>query len=172
MSSLGEKREFSRYLTNGEYIVTMDDDDIYYSNHISSLVNFLETNKEYDISMHRNSHYSEWNEYIEVVHIGCPLNGACLRKDYWQNNEFSRIKSRGEDFDFVNNAIISNKVLYVDDDIITFHYRWGLDVHHISGLGGDGIESYTIVTQGTSIGPTRIIKLVPQISDKVKLYYR
>jgi hypothetical protein len=146
----------------------MDDDDIYYSNHLSSLINFHESHQEFDIVMNKTSHYSEWNEKIREVRIACPLNGACLTENYWKNNKFSMVISRAEDFNFVENG----KVQYIDEGNITYHYRWGLDVWHISGMGGDGIESYGIVTNQTPIGEPRIIKLVPQISDKVKSYYK
>jgi glycosyltransferase involved in cell wall biosynthesis len=166
--SLGAKREFTRALTKGEYIFTMDDDDIYYSNHLSSLINFHEMHGDFDIVMNNTSHYSEWNENVKEVHIGCPLNGACVSENYWKNHRFSSIISRAEDFAFTEKG----KVFFIVEGSITYHYRWGLGVWHISGMGGDGIESYGIVTANTPINEPKIIKLIPQISEKVKLYYR
>ena len=123
---------------------------------------------EFDIVANKNQDYSESNEEVFTVrNWEYPFNGASMKKKYWIENSYSLYKSRHEDHDFVQNA----KICHIDGET-TFHYRWGLDIHHISGLGGDGTESYKILTDNTPIGETRIIELKPEISEKVKLYYR
>jgi len=167
--SLGAKREYSKKLTSGEYIFITDDDDIYYSNHISKLLGHHVKFPEYDIIANKKRYYSEWNESVELVQVwNMPFNGACISKKYWDNTSFPLDKSCAEDKDFIENA----KVLNIDDEEPTFHYRWGLDVYHISGLGGDGKESYRTVTRNTPIEGNKIILLTPQICEKVELYYR
>ena len=54
----------------------------------------------------------------------------------------------------------------------TFHYRWGLDIWHISGMGGDGQESYEIVTKNTQYHGRRFITLKPELSEKAQVHYR
>jgi hypothetical protein len=88
------------------------------------------------------------------------------------------VKSCGEDNEYVQEA----KISHIKDNITSFHYRWGMDVWHISGLSGDGIKSYKIVTkkppeyQYITKKPIqsklRSIFLKPQISDDVKTYYK
>lgn len=169
-SSLGEKRNYTRGLTRGDYIFTMDDDDIYYSKHISRLLMHHFENPDMDVVANANRYYTEWNEGIQLIRSWqtyVPFNGACITKEYWLNNLFPNDKSCGEDADFVRGA----KVSFIHDETTTFHYRWGLDIHHISGMGSDGVESYGIVSARTPIGETRIIELKPAIPEKVKIYY-
>lgn len=167
-SSLGKKRNYSRELTKGEYIITMDDDDLYYSNHISKLVNFHMLHPEVDIVANIDHHYTEHNEGLRMrQELKCPFNGSCISKKYWDNNKFPDEKSCGEDLDFVENATRK----FVDGET-TFHYRWGLDVWHISGMSGDGKESYEIVTKTTYIGERKTYQLNPRLSEKAQKHYR
>ena len=165
--SLGAKREYSRNLTKGDFIFIMDDDDIYYSRHISNLLKFHLDHLTFDIVYVKQGDYTVSNENISNVDTKVAFNGASIYKKYWKNNSFLNNISNGEDQYYIQNA----KICHIDGEA-TFHYRWGLDIHHISGLGGDGMESYNIVTNNTPIGETRIIELKPEISEKVKLYYR
>jgi len=174
--SLGTKRNYSRKLTNGEYIFIMDDDDIYYSNHISRLLKFHQENDDCDVVGNNMCHYSQDNKDIQKQINPLAFNGACFKKEYYLNNEFPNEKSCAEDLDFIRNA----KITKLDDGETSWHYRWGLDAWHISGMGGDGQESYNIVTKKTyqyieitkNVTKKGMIMLKPTISNEVKEYYR
>jgi len=166
--SLGEKRNYSRGLTKGDFIIIMDDDDLYYSNHISKLVNFHMEHPEVDIIANINHHTTEHNKGLKMRReLACPFNGGCISKEYWDNNEFPDEKSCGEDMDFVKGATKK----FVDGET-TFHYRWGLNVWHISGMGGDGKESYDIVTKTSYIGERKTYQLKPRLSEQSLEFYR
>jgi len=167
-SSLSEKRNFSRALTSGEYMFITDDDDIYYSNHMSKLVMHHINNPEYDIVTNAKAHWSIHNVDIADWDIRVPFNGACIKDEYWLSNGFPNNNSCGEDYDFVKNA----KVLFIKNDVATFHYRWGMEVQHISGLGGDGQESYKIAGIINNIKHLRKITLTPILSELTSKYYK
>ena len=176
-TSLGEKRNFTRNLVSGDYIFILDDDDIYYSNHLSRLLEFHLENDDYDIVANKYADHSQDNRDIVVAH---PLafNGACITREYYLTNNFPNDVSCGEDLIFVQNA----KTEVIDDGSTSWHYRWGMNVWHMSALGGHGVESYGIVTnkppqyfsitQRDAVEEFRVIKLTPMISDGVKKYYR
>jgi len=166
-ASLGEKRNFSRGLTNGDFMFITDDDDIYYSNHISSLLKHHLNNPEFDIVCNKKAHYSEWNENISECGISVASNGACIKKDYWSNNSFPNDKSCGEDQEFIQNA----KILSVSDDI-TYHIRWGFNIYHISGLGGDGRASYEEAGMIENRKYLEKITLTPVLSKQTSKYYK
>jgi len=165
--SLGEKRNFSRAITNGEFIFITDDDDIYYSNHISRLLSYHLDNLDFDIISNTKAHYSEHNNFVQDWNVNVAFNGACIRKEYWLNNEFPKDKSCGEDQDFIKNA----KIFHIDDDITTFHYRWGLNIHHISQMGGDGQDSYKYNGQ-LILNYKQKIALTPTLSELASKYYK
>jgi glycosyltransferase involved in cell wall biosynthesis len=166
--SLGAKRNYSRTTTKGDFIFTMDDDDLYYSDHISKLINFHLEHPEADIVADYDQEYSEWNNGKHIIqNLGCSFNGSCISKEYWLKTEFPNEKSCGEDLDFVKGA----NVMHIKGDT-TFHYRWGLDIHHISGLGGDGRISYAIVTKDTPVGETKYIQIEPKLSEGAKEHFR
>ena len=166
--SLGAKRNYTRGLTKGDFIFIMDDDDLYYSNHLTKLIGSHLEYPEVDVVANIDHHYTEWNEGKRMrEEFKCPFNGSCISKEYWDNNEFPDDKSCGEDLDFIQDAI----PMFVEGET-TFHYRWGLDVHHISGLGGDGRISYAVVTKDTPIREPKTIKIKPQLSEKSIVHYR
>ena len=168
--SLGAKRNYSRSLTNGDFIFIMDDDDLYFSNHISKLLGYYLEHPHYDVIANQEREYSEWNEGLSIIsnydHY-VPFNGAMITKEYWDKTEFPNEKSCGEDRDYVKDA----EIIYIEGKT-TFHYRWGLDIHHISGLGGDGRISYAVVTYETPVGDLRVIEIEPKLSTKTQKYYR
>lgn len=179
--SLGTKRNYTRRLVKGDYVFIMDDDDIYYSNHISRLIEFHQKNPTYDIVGNGMCHFSQDNRDIQNQPDPLAFNGACIKTNYYLTHEFPDNKSSGEDFDYIQAA----KVKKTNDGETSWHYRWGLDIWHISGMGGDGMESYNKLTRDTKpilIEPfvevfkekntLRKIELQPQISNDVKKYYR
>jgi glycosyltransferase involved in cell wall biosynthesis len=167
-SSLGMKRNFSKDKANGEFIFFTDDDDIYYSNHISRLINVHKDNMDYDIVMNDFCQYSIDNVWMDNWYKYMPFNGVCFKRDYVLNNYFPHYLSCAEDELFVENAT----KFRIKDDITTFNYRWGLDAFHISGLGGTGIESYEMVGNQVKGDELKTIILKPQISEGVKGYYK
>jgi glycosyltransferase involved in cell wall biosynthesis len=166
--SLGAKRNRSRDLVNGEYIFIMDDDDIYYSNHISRLIEFHQENSEYDVVCNGNFDYSQDNKDVVNHPNPFPFNGACIKREYYLKNEFPNKKSSGEDQDFVKYA----KVKRIMDGKTSWHYRWGLNIWHISGISGDGMDLYSGLSYLIEFGELKIINIEPQISEDVKEYYR
>ena len=166
--SLGNKRNRSRELVNGDYIFIMDDDDIYYSNHISRLLNFHLENNEFDIVGNGMCHFSQDNKDIQEQPDPLAFNGACIKREYYLTHKFPDKKSAGEDLDYIQDA----KVMKTTDDETSWHYRWGLDVWHISGWGEDGVKSWEFKEYITKVGDLKIVQLKPEISDAVKEYYR
>jgi glycosyltransferase involved in cell wall biosynthesis len=165
--SLGAKREYSRNLTKGDFIFIMDDDDIYYSRHISNLLKFHLDHMEFDIVANNLSYNSVDNDGI-ITNNDLAFNGASIKKEYFLNNSFSPDKSCNEDKEFIQNANI-----YRIDGEITFHYRWGLNLIHMYQTYGftDGVQAYEETgILGQSIN-SKIIELKPEISEKVKTFY-
>lgn len=166
--SLGNKRNRSMDLVNGDYVFIFDDDDIYYSNHISRLIEFHQENSEYDIVGNGMCHFSQDNRDIQNQPDPLAFNGACIKREYYKTHKFPNNKSAGEDLDYIQDA----KILKTNDGQTSWHYRWGLNIWHMSGLGGDGMESYITKTYITRIGDLKNVELKPEISNEVKEYYR
>lgn len=180
--SLGAKRNYTKKLIRGDYIFIMDDDDIYYSNHVSDLVKLHLEHPEYDIVGKSVVNFSQDNKDIVTIpqgnEWGC--NGACISKEYYLTQDFPNHKSFHEDYDFVIDG--KAKVYKEESDDISWHYRWGLGIWHISGLEGDGIESYRNITERTETyvnitkmehdDKIKFITLKPQISEEVKKFYK
>jgi len=166
--SIGQKRNYSRNVVNGDFIFNTDDDDIYYSNHISRLLNYHLEHMEFDIIGNAIGYCSENNENIRTWKINVPFNGTSIKKEYFKKNYFPHYKSCGEDVDFIKNA----KISLIDDGKSTFHYRWGLNITHVSSIMGIGAGTYDSIGYGAIIGNIQTIKLNPMLFEKTKLYYK
>jgi len=167
-SSLSEKRNFSRSIVNGDYIFITDDDDIFYTNHVSKLLKYHSYNNHYDIVFNKIAHYSVHNENISDIIQQVAFNGSSIKREYYLNNSFPIEVSCGEDQEFIKNA----KILGIEYEEPTFHYRWGLNIHHISGMGGDGKESYQIYGKLNENVEQKTIILEPKLLKLTQLYYK
>jgi glycosyltransferase involved in cell wall biosynthesis len=166
--SLSEKRNFSRNVVNGDYIFVTDDDDIFYRNHVTMLLKYHLTNNDYNIVFNKICHYSEHN--MNTVEINCQVafNGSSIKREYYLNNSFPSDISCGEDQDFIKNA----KIFGIYDEEPTYHIRWGNNIHHISGMGGDGKESYKIYGNLNEINEQKIIEITPKITELTLQYFK
>jgi glycosyltransferase involved in cell wall biosynthesis len=166
--SLGAKRNYSRNLFNGDFVFYMDDDDIYYSNHISKLINIHQNNLDYDIILNTTRHNSFNNENVNIGTNDLVLNGASVKAEYVKNNYFPHYVSCFEDVIFVENA----DTLKIYNEEHTFNYRLGFDIWHVSNMGGNGIETYDVAAKFKVNDEFRKIILIPELSEKTKLYYK
>jgi glycosyltransferase involved in cell wall biosynthesis len=166
--SLGMKRNFTKDKIKGEFVFFMDDDDIYYSNHLSRHIKHHLENNEYDIITNKNCDFSENNENIIKKFINVPFNGVCIKAEYVKSHYFPHYVSCGEDKSFIEDA----KIFVMKDDIPTFHYRWEMNVWNISGFGGAGTELYSNIFSVQEHNEFKKIILIPELSEKTKLYYK
>lgn len=162
-NSLGEKREYSKKLARGEYVMFWDDDDIYYSNHISSLVDLLDNNNNFDIGKNRFSHLSINNIIEDDKTMNTMFAAMCFTKNYVNTHHFNK-KNVGEDIDFISEGRIIES-----EKIVTFNYRWGMGIKHISGYG-DNPDSWILCESNNLI--EKKIKINPKLSNLTKKYYR
>lgn len=164
-STLGEKREYSRSLIDGDFMFVMDDDDIYYSKHISITIKNHLKHLEYDIVGNLYSFYSEDNENICISNTFNFFSGTSIKRNYYKNNKFPIDRSCYEDNEFIKNA----KTLIFMDNNITFHNRWGMGIRHMSENGDDGNKLYNSIEKNVDV--IKNIKLIPILSEKTKLCY-
>lgn len=132
-TSLGEKRNYIKTLTNGEYFCVWDDDDIYTPIRISKSVDLFERNKYVDIVKSKYAFMSVNNENYKVV-TNLFHSQACISKEYMEKTQYPH-KSVGEDMEFEHGA----KVESIDTEALLFYvYRWGGDgIHHLSGISDE-----------------------------------
>jgi glycosyltransferase involved in cell wall biosynthesis len=166
--SLGAKRNFCRDKFNGDFVFFMDDDDIYYTNHLSRHINYHLQHIDYDIITNKNCDYSENDENITKTYINVPFNGTCIKADYVKTHYFPHYVSCGEDRIFIEDA----KILIMEDDIPTFHYRWNTNIFHVSGYGNNGIETYDLMKILNNTKEFKKITLVPELTEQTKMYYK
>lgn len=127
--SLGEKRNYIRTLANGDYFCIWDDDDLYLPHRISKSVEYI-TASNYDIMKPSKAIMSVNNNQYKLV-SNLFHSQACVTKKYMMNTDYP-VKSVGEDIDFESNA----KILSIDTKPF-YIYRWGNNVHHLSGIAND-----------------------------------
>jgi len=164
-SSLGAKRNFAHAKVSGKFVFTMDDDDIFYSNHISKLIRFHIAHINDDIVFNRYYFISVDNENVETKINHLALNGSSIKIGYVNNHSFPEI-SCGEDIVFIKDA----KVSRIDDTQSTFHYRMGMNTPHVSEKDGNGSIMYK--NMASDDAQNKFIKLVPELSLETKKYYR
>jgi len=130
-NSLGEKRNYGMSLIQGDYVCIWDDDDLYFPWRISESVKAI---KKY------NCDIVKANRAIMTVNNSNPKisqnlfhSQACITKDYISRRKYPLI-SVGEDIGFENGANIKS----VDvDPFYWYVYRWGLNIHHLSGISNE-----------------------------------
>jgi len=155
-NSLGEKRNYLTTLANGDYYCIWDDDDLYTFWRISASVEIFRKNKYVDIVKSKYALMSIDNQnYMMVANLF--HSQACIGKKYMDKTEYPN-KSVGEDIAFESGARIGSFDL---NPYFWYVYRWGLNIHHLSGISDDkasweksvGFEPYTKVQGEVIIEP-------------------
>jgi len=126
-NSLGEKRNYIKTLSDADYYCIWDDDDLYMPYRISKSVKNMD-----------NCDIVKANKAIITTHNASPQiaqnlfhSQACVTKEYMDRCKYPK-KSVGEDIDFENGANVKSI------DVLPFYvYRWGLNIHHLSGIADD-----------------------------------
>jgi len=131
-NSLGEKRNYIKTLGNGDFFAIWDDDDLYTPWRISDSVRLMQEFPYYDIIKAQNAFMSVDNKDYKVV-SNVFHSQAIITKKYVTQTQYPLI-SIGEDTEFERGAKIGSGVMFPN-----FHYiyRWGLGVHHVSGINGE-----------------------------------
>lgn len=158
--------------SDADYVSIWDDDDIFLENHLSSGVNYLEINKEYEAWRKRYYFYKSGNDYIELLDANSYTEGACIiRKDFLNEIGF-----------FLNTSLVYHHKWYfeaegrgqfaVAEDLFpTFCIEAGqANVAHISGLSSnDDLNTRNEVKQRSiDFGDGK--KLIPWGEEMVKEY--
>lgn len=170
-SSLGEKRNYAKNLSNGDYIFFTDDDDVYYTFHMEKMINFLESHPEYDAVKNASSHSSTNNilDNEDGTRYSLFFSGLCFRKSFILKKDFDVTLNVGEDLEYINGA----NLYHLEELPISHHYRWGMDCGHISGYGNDpdAWEKFKLHHKQEYLDDVKIT-LVPGLMDLTKKYYR
>jgi len=173
--NLGDKRNYAKrqISSDGEYVFWLDDDDIYYPDHLSFLIKIHEKNLNFDKVEPKFVHFSKNNKLsqLQCRNVGFPT--SCYKRSYVDKTEFLPL-AFGSDQPFAQGA----KRYKIRDDKVTAHVRWGMNTHHVSGMSrqiGNKDEQKrvweTIGKRGL-INNKKSITLVPELRDRTKEYYR
>jgi len=128
--SLGQKRNYVKSLAKGEFYCIWDDDDLYAPFRLSDSVDLMNSIKDYDIMKTRCAFMSTHNKDYRIV-SNLFHSQSVITKDYAVRFNYPD-KSVGEDMDFENKARVYNV------DVIPWYvYRWGLNIHHLSGISDE-----------------------------------
>lgn len=128
--NLGKKRNYGFDLTHGEYICIWDDDDLYAPHRISESVRLMKSRDNYDIIKTRSAFMSIHNKDYKIV-SNLFHSQSIITREYFEKNRYPD-KSVGEDIDFESKARVGSI------DVIPWYvYRWGLNIHHLSGISDE-----------------------------------
>ncbi len=103
-STISEKRNYACSLANGEYIVHMDDDDIYFPDSITTKIKTLITNKKRCIG--NTKFVNIFNKKSHIVGtINSPFSESSMtyHKSFWKENPFNEKLKQGEGTLFIKN---------------------------------------------------------------------
>ncbi len=128
-NSLGEKRNYAMSLAKGEYICVWDDDDLYPFWRIQDSIKIMNTQRGYDIVKGQMALMST-NDTNYMVVNNLFHSQAMITKKYVKSHLYPN-KSVGEDGDYEREARVSS---YPVDPFYLYVYRWGLGIHHLSGI--------------------------------------
>lgn len=132
--SLGEKRNYLKSLSSGEYYCIWDDDDLYAPFRLSESVYFMENYPDYDIIKLKDAFISVDNKNYKVATNRFHAQ-AVIRKSYMDKTEYP-LKSIGEDAVFERDANIKIIDMFPNFWAIL---RWGMNTYHISQINS-GLE--------------------------------
>lgn len=135
--SIGETRNMAIGASSGEFLVTMDDDDKFGSNHLENMV------RGFDISIHdwtRLSHqfYLEGHQ-IKGITSGSP-NVVGYTRRAWESVGGFLGMNVGEDQTFVSRVTSKFQGVKVELERkdVSFFYQWQNEAFHVSGHGDAG----------------------------------
>lgn len=131
-NSLGEKRNYIKTLGNGDFFAIWDDDDLYTPYRLSESVYWMKRDPQYDMVKARNAFLSVDNKNY-VVANNLFHSQAMISKKYMQNKQYPN-KSTGEDIGFETGSRINSVSIFPS---FWYVYRWGLGIHHVSGISDD-----------------------------------
>jgi len=127
-NSLGEKRNYSKTLGNGDYYAIWDDDDLYTPFRLSESIKGMIEYRGYDIIKAKDAVISVDNSNYKIAN-NLFHSQALITKNYMTRRFYPSI-SIGEDRDFEKNAKIFSLNIF---PFFFYVYRWGLATHHVSG---------------------------------------
>ena len=130
-ASLGEKRNACIKETTGDLICIWDDDDIFLSNRITSIVKKIGS-RPYILP---NKHIYYSNE-IRLIPYGVKAQ-AVFYKSLWNEIGGYPLIDTGEDAKFEHNVRVSGKFRLVDIDVeeVAYLYRWRItNSYHVSSF--------------------------------------
>ena len=130
--SLGEKRNHAMSLAMGDYICIWDDDDLYTPWRITDSVEYMKSNKSLDIIKGQMALMSVHDTNYKIVN-NLFHSQAIITKEYVNKTTYLDI-SVGEDAAYERNARIGS---FPIDPLYWYVYRWGLNIHHLSGITDD-----------------------------------
>lgn len=131
-SCLGEKRNYMKSLGNGDLFCIWDDDDLYPPFRISESVCLMEKYPFFDIIKAKEALTSTHNKDYKIV-SNLFHSQAMITKKYMENNQYPNI-TVGEDREFERGARVNIINIFPS---FWYIYRWGLNVHHVSGIADD-----------------------------------
>ncbi len=135
--SLGAKRNFSFRAARGDYLMIWDDDDLVLPWRLSLTMRHLLAAPEKWVFRPTRAWVSFFNRDYEVKEYQSHPSTAYRRAAFDQAGGYTEMNT-GEDADFDTRIQRDRWISYrapVHD--LYYVYRWGIDVHHISGLGFD-----------------------------------
>jgi glycosyltransferase involved in cell wall biosynthesis len=135
--SLGAKRNFSFRIAKGDYLFSWDDDDLVLPWRISLTMRHLLATPDKWVFRPRRAWVSHSNRDYEIKEYGSH-NQTCYRRQAFDHAGGYTEMNTGEDQDF-DARIPRERWLRYDAPVheLCYVYRWGTNVHHISGLGYD-----------------------------------
>ena len=133
-NSLGGKRNYAMSLTKGDYVCIWDDDDLYPPWRIKDSVDIMENNN-YDIVKGKTALTSTHNKNYKLV-SNLFHSQSIITREYVDSHSYLN-KSVGEDVDYEMSAKIGSIIV---DPFYFLVYRWGLGIHHLSGISNDKLS--------------------------------
>jgi hypothetical protein len=135
--NLGAKRNFSFRTAKGDYLFAWDDDDLSLPWRISLTMRHLLAAPDKWVFRPVRAWTSVHNRDYEVREYGSH-NQTCYRRAAFDHARGYTEMNTGEDRDF-DTRIPGDRWIWFQNAVneLFYVYRWGMDVHHISGLGFD-----------------------------------
>jgi glycosyltransferase involved in cell wall biosynthesis len=135
--SLGEKRNFSFQAAHGDYLFSWDDDDLSLPWRLSLTMTHLLAAPDKWVFRPKSAWVSYYNRDYEIKEYGSH-NQTCYRRVAFDHAGGYTAMNSGQDRDF-DSRIPDDRFMYYQAPVheLYYVYRWGIDVHHISGLGPD-----------------------------------
>jgi len=158
--SLGEKRNYAMSLAQGDYICIWDDDDLFTPWRIKDSVDIAQNKSQYDIIKGQMALMSINNGNYKIV-SNLFHSQAIITRKYVDDNLYS-VKSVGEDVDYERNARVGSFAL---DPFYFYIYRWGLNIHHLSGIADDKASWEKSLTFEAYQGMTGEIEIKPEFQQ-------